>query len=94
MQSEKQQANQLDLLWGAQAIADFLGTTERKVWYQADRGLLPVNRQGRLLTASKSALRKHFGADDVSTAPAPPSDPMVAAPPLQPIEMLPPSDAR
>jgi hypothetical protein len=74
MQSENQQGDQLDLLWGAQAIADFLGTTERKVWYQADRGLLPVKRQGRLLTASKSALRKHFGAADAATAPAPPPD--------------------
>ena len=33
MQSEQQPSEQLDLLWGAQAIADFLGTTERKVWY-------------------------------------------------------------
>ena len=66
MQSE----NQLDLLWGAQAIAEFLGTTERKVWYQADRGLLPVKRQGRLLTASKAALRKHFSADVVTATTA------------------------
>jgi hypothetical protein len=68
MQSEQQPSEQLDLLWGAQAIADFLGTTERKVWYQADRGLLPVKKQGRLLTASKSALRKHF---ETPAAPAP-----------------------
>jgi hypothetical protein len=32
MQSENQRTDdQLDLLWGAQAIAGFLGTTERKV---------------------------------------------------------------
>ena len=70
MQSEQQPSEQLDLLWGAQAIADFLGTTERKVWYQADRGLLPGKRQGRLLTASKSALRKHFATPDATAAPA------------------------
>jgi len=74
MQSEKQQSEsdqKLDILWGAQAIAEFLGTTERKVWYQADRGLLPVKRQGRLLTASKSALRKHFETPDTTAPPAP-----------------------
>ena len=62
MQSETQPTETLDLLWGAQAIADFLGTTERSVWYQADRGLLPIKKQGRLLTASKAALRAHFSA--------------------------------
>jgi hypothetical protein len=72
MQSENQQGEQLDLLWGAQAIAAFLGTTERKIWYQADRGLLPVKRQGRLLTASKSALRKHFATPDAAVAASPP----------------------
>jgi hypothetical protein len=81
MQSEKQQSEsdqKLDILWGAQAIAEFLGTTERKVWYQADRGLLPVKRQGRLLTASRSALRKHFATPDAATtaAPAEPSPPL------------------
>ena len=74
MQSEKQQSEsdqKLDILWGAQAIAEFLGTTERKVWYQADRGLLPVKRQGRLLTASRSALRKHFATPDAATTATP-----------------------
>jgi hypothetical protein len=62
MQSENQTTERLDLLWGAQAIADFLGINERQVWHQADRGLLPVKKQGRLLTASKSALRELFNA--------------------------------
>ena len=59
-QLENQQTDQLDLLWGAKAIGDFIGIDERKVLYQTDRGLLPVKRQGRLLTASKSKLREHF----------------------------------
>jgi len=64
MQSENQQTESLDLLWGAKAIGQFIGIDERAVWYQADRGLLPVKRQGRLLTASKAALRKHFATLD------------------------------
>jgi len=64
MQSQNQQTDCLDLLWGAKAIGHFLGIDERQVWYQADRGLLPVKRQGRLLTASKAALRKHFETHD------------------------------
>jgi hypothetical protein len=69
LETQQSQRDQLDLLWGAQAIAEFLGTTERKIWYQADRGLLPVKKQGRLLTASRSALRKHFATPD-ATAPS------------------------
>ena len=64
MQSKNQQTDCLDLLWGARAIGQFLGIDDRQVWYQADRGLLPVKKQGRLLTASKAALREHFATLD------------------------------
>jgi hypothetical protein len=69
MQLENQPGDQLDLLWGARAIAAFLDTTERKVWYYADRGYLPVRRQGRLIIARKSELRKHFAAAEAPTTP-------------------------
>ncbi len=71
MQSENQEGDRLDVLWGAKEIATFLRTTERKVFYYADRGYLPIKRQGRLLIASKAALRRHFSADVVAAAPAP-----------------------
>jgi hypothetical protein len=73
MQSNNQQGDQLDLLRGAKAIAHFIRCTERQVWYLAEKGCLPVQREGRLLTASKSALRKHYGATEIM--------PVVAAPP-------------
>ena len=63
-------ADQLDLLWGAKAIADFLGISEQQVFYQADRGYLPVTRQGRILAASKSRLRQHFNAEPIAASPA------------------------
>jgi hypothetical protein len=60
MQHENQQADQLDIIWGAKAIGEFIGLNEREVCYQADRSLLPVKRQGRLLVASRRKLREHF----------------------------------
>ena len=49
-----------DFLFGAKAIGEFLGgLPERKVWYWAERGYLPITRTGRTLTASKTALRAH-----------------------------------
>ena len=60
LENANQQSDQLDIIWGAKAIGDFIGLNERQVWYLADRGLLPVKRQGRLLIASRSKLREYF----------------------------------
>jgi hypothetical protein len=68
--TQRRHSDQLDLLWGAKAIADFIGIDERQVWYQADRGYLPVTRQGRILAASKSRLRQHFNAEPIAAPPA------------------------
>lgn len=76
MESNYQHGDHLDLLWGAKEIAQFLRLSEPQARYQIDLGLLPVKRQGRLLTASKSALRRHFRAVDVDST----------SPPLQPAE--------
>jgi hypothetical protein len=71
MQSEnRHHDDDLDLLWGAKAIATFLRTTERKVWYYVECGYLPVKRQGRLITASRSELRKQFAAPTSAPKPA------------------------
>jgi hypothetical protein len=45
-----------DLLPGAARIAEFLGTTERRVYYLAERRLLPIGRVGRSLFARRSEL--------------------------------------
>jgi hypothetical protein len=52
--------DQLDLLWGVKAIADYVGLTERQAGYQIEIGLIPVKKQGRLVVASKANLREHF----------------------------------
>jgi hypothetical protein len=49
-----------DLLDGVPAIAAFTGWTERRVYYLAERGLIPVFKvsEGRW-SARKSTLRRH-----------------------------------
>jgi len=49
-----------DLLHGAAEIGAFLGINERAVFYQISNGEIPVVRMGRLIVASKNALRRRF----------------------------------
>ena len=51
-----------DLLTGAAAIAEYLGWRERRVYYAADRGYLPVRHVGNLLVARKSELDSALSA--------------------------------
>jgi hypothetical protein len=52
-----------DLLDGVAAIAAFTGWPERRVYYLAERGLLPVFKMGeRKWCARKSTLRRHIDA--------------------------------
>jgi hypothetical protein len=53
---------QLDILIGAKAIAEFTGLSTNQVYHQHSIGALPITQQGSLLIASKSRLREHFGA--------------------------------
>ena len=48
-----------DLLFGAANIADYLGMNKRTAYYQIANGQIPTVRMGRLLVASKTALRRH-----------------------------------
>jgi hypothetical protein len=45
-----------DLLTGAKAISEYIGWPERRVYYAADRGHLPIGHAGNLLIARKSEL--------------------------------------
>ena len=49
-----------DMLYGAAAIADFLGIPRRKVFYLLERRRIPAGKLGREHVASRSALREHF----------------------------------
>ena len=48
-----------DLLEGADEIATFMGWSRRRVFYAAERKLIPIFRIGNRLSARKSTLRRH-----------------------------------
>ena len=47
-----------DLLEGADEIGAFMGWNRRRVFYAAERGLIPIFRFGNRLSARKSTLRR------------------------------------
>lgn len=49
-----------DYLWGAKAIAEHLGLSERQVRYAEERGELPIGRSCGKLFASKRLLDGHL----------------------------------
>ena len=49
-----------DLLEGADEIAAFMGWNRRRVFYVAERELMPIFRIGNRLAARKSALRRRI----------------------------------
>jgi hypothetical protein len=59
--TEQQAAPGDDLVWGCQAIADYLGLSLREVQYLVRKKKLPIGRLGpKLLFASKRQLRRHL----------------------------------
>ncbi|WP_173088937.1 DNA-binding protein [Devosia sp. 1635] len=56
------QAEPLDLVWGARAIARLIGKTERATFAMLEAGYLPGARKvGIQWVVSRSALAEHFG---------------------------------
>lgn len=56
-----EQSESLDLVWGAKAIAQVLGCTERKTFHMLEKGELPCARQvGSRWVASRKALERFF----------------------------------
>ena len=49
-----------DILWGAAAIGEELGLSERQAYHRLERGQIPARKIGASWAASKSALRKLF----------------------------------
>ena len=61
-----------DLLWGGEAIADFIGTTKRKTQYLIDQGIIPVYRMGhRSIVARKSEIAHEFSSQRALSAARP-----------------------
>ena len=56
-----QPTNELDLVWGAAAIAALMGCTERKVFHMLEAGEIPCARQiGRRWVVSRRKLLELF----------------------------------
>jgi excisionase family DNA binding protein len=52
-----------DLLFGAQAIADYLGITQGQAYHWLAQGYIPFTKTGDLYIGSKARLRRHFAGD-------------------------------
>lgn len=55
-----------DTLYGAKEIANFLGCTQRKVFYYKEKKLVPLGCIGSQIIGSKSALRRHFASQMIA----------------------------
>jgi hypothetical protein len=55
-----------DLCWGARAIADVIGRTERITFYMLESGALPARKVGGRWVASKARLLAYCAGDDAS----------------------------
>jgi hypothetical protein len=57
-----------DLLTGASAIAAYLGWPERRVYYMAEKGYLPITHVGTLLVSRRSQLDRALTFDNTEAA--------------------------
>jgi hypothetical protein len=55
-----------DLLEGVPEIAAFTGQSQRRVYYLAEKKLLPLFKVGDRWTGRKSTLRKHYSKLEVA----------------------------
>jgi hypothetical protein len=55
--------NELDIIWGTDAIARVIGRTRRQTHYALAKGDLPAKQVAGRWCASRRALTNHFGAD-------------------------------
>jgi hypothetical protein len=56
-----------DILIGADAIAAEIGVERRQVYHWLQHGYLPATKTGSLWTSTRSALRRHFSGERVTS---------------------------
>lgn len=59
-----------DLLWGAEAIGEFLNLTRNQVFHLHRRGRLPTWKEGAIVCARKSTLTKWMAGREAGSASA------------------------
>lgn len=61
-----EEGNELDLLWGAEAIAKALNLKNRRqAFHLLERGLIPARKVGGQWVASHQRLKQFFAGDEV-----------------------------
>lgn len=53
-----------NILWGAEAIAQFLGTSTAATFHLLEGGKIPARRVGRRWAADRDTLRRFFAGED------------------------------
>ncbi|TGS95280.1 DNA-binding protein [Mesorhizobium sp. M2D.F.Ca.ET.171.01.1.1] len=53
--------SELDLIWGADAIARALNLNTKQTFYALESGKLPARKVGKRWVTSRQALRRYFG---------------------------------
>ena len=54
----------LDLIWGAEAIGEYIDANPRRTFYYLQNGLIPAKKVGELWVASRKSLHRHFLGED------------------------------
>jgi hypothetical protein len=58
--NEQKKSDDLDLVWGAHAIAAAIGTTRRKAFHLLEKGSIPARKVGGRWVAERGKLRAFF----------------------------------
>jgi hypothetical protein len=52
--------DELDIIWGVEAIAKAIGRSQRQTFWILEKKLIPARKVGRLWAVSRRGLRAHF----------------------------------
>lgn len=83
------QPEPLDLLWGTDAIAAFIGRTPRQTWEMLNKGELPAVQPNGRWCASRTRLTAFFSGMDIGEAQSASPTPGVSQAPPEPAKVSP-----
>ncbi len=65
---DHQNSNNLDLIWGAEAIGREINASRRRTFYLLQQGLIPAKKVGESWVASRTTLRCYFLGEETERA--------------------------
>jgi hypothetical protein len=63
-QQQRHQPETLGVLWGAQAIADYIGRSLRSTFHLLEGGRLAADKNGGVWVTTRERLRRQFDGDE------------------------------